>query len=208
MATPKIIAKNHQRALQLAQLEKVQLENIKLRQDLQELGKSKPIHYLLIQFVPIITALVAVAGFLWGVYQYQSQQTKNLEAQKLQSKQEVETAQQNFMKPWLDSQREIYLQALTVASTVANTDDSEELKQATVEFWNLYHGKMILVETDKVAKEMIDFGDCIKGACNRAKLNEQLHRLATAMANSMAATAQMTYEEFSANQFQYISETK
>ena len=197
-----------QRELQLAQLEKLQLENEKLKQELQDRGKSKPWHAVLIQFVPIISALVAVAGFLWGVYQYQAQQTRNLEAQRLQSERELETAQRDLMKPWLDSQREIYVQALTAASTIANTNDSEELRQATTEFWNLYHGKMILVETQEVADGMVRFGSCINSGCNSAKLNEQLHQLATAMANSMAATAQMTYAEFSANQFQYISKTR
>lgn len=199
---------DHQRELQLAQLEKLQLENEKLKQELQDRGKSKPWHAVLIQFVPIISALVAVAGFLWGVYQYQAQQTRNLEAQRLQSERELETAQRDLMKPWLDNQREIYLQALTAASTVANTNDPEELGRATVEFWKLFNGKMILVETDEVQDKMIQFGNCIKSACTQTELNEKLHQLGTAMANSMAATAQMTYAEFSANQFQYVSKTR
>lgn len=199
---------NLQDELQLAQLEKLQLENEKLRQELKDRGKSKPWHAVLVQFVPFISALVAVAGFLWGVYQYQAQQTRNLTAQKLQSERELETAQRDLMKPWLDSQREIYLQALTAAATVANASDPEEPEQAKTVFWNLYHGKMILVETQEVADGMILFGNCIKSGCNSARLNELLHQLATAMANSMAATAQMTYEEFSANQFQYISKTR
>jgi hypothetical protein len=199
---------NLQDELQLAQLEKLQLENEKLKQELKDRGKSKPWHAVLIQFVPFISALVAVAGFLWGVYQYQAQQTRNLTAQKLQSERELETAQRDLMTPWLDSQREIYQQALTAAATVGNASNPEELERAKTEFWNLYHGKMILVETQEVADGMIRFGNCIKSGCNSAKLNEQLHQLATAMANSMAATAQMTYEEFSANQFQYISNTR
>src|SRR5512145_1336097 len=163
---------NLQDELQLAQLEKLQLENEKLKQELKDRGKSKPWHAVLVQFVPFISALVAVAGFLWGVYQYQAQQTRNLDAQKLESEREQETAQQDLMRPWLENQRDIYLQALTAASAVANTDDPEELKRAKVEFWNLYHGKMILVETDEVKNKMINFGICINNACNRAKLNE------------------------------------
>jgi len=203
-----MVKANLQQELESAQLEKLQLENEKLKQELKDRGKSKPWHAVLIQFVPFISALVAVAGFLWGVYQYQAQQTRNLTAQKLQSERELETAQRDLMKPWLDSQREIYLQALTAAAIVANASDPEELGRAKTEFWNLYHGKMILVETQEVADGMIRFGNCIKSGCNSTKLNEQLHQLATAMANSMAATAQMTYEEFSANQFQYISKTR
>jgi hypothetical protein len=84
---------NLQQELESAQLEKLQWENEKLKQELKDRGKSKPWHAVLVQFVPFVSALVAVAGFLWGVYQYQAQQTRNLTAQKLQSERELETAQ-------------------------------------------------------------------------------------------------------------------
>jgi hypothetical protein len=206
MAATRSKTRNLEQELQLAQLERHQLESKQLRQALNDNGKSKPLHTVLGQFVPLITALVAVAGFIWGVYQYQVQQNKSLEAQKLQSKQELKTAERDFMKPWLDNQREIYLQALTAASIVANSDNPDEVANATEEFWVLYHGKMILFETGDVEKAMIAFGGCIKNACDRARLDTQLHQLASAMAGSMSATAKMTYDEYSAQQVKYLSE--
>ena len=198
---------NLERSLQLAQLEQVQLENEKLKLELAEPRKGKPWYNILTQMVPIVTALVAVAGFWWGVVQYQQQQTKNLEVQERQSVRNQEIAEHEFMKPWLESQREIYLQALSNAATVANSDDPEKLKQATEEFWKLYHGKMILVETKSVSGAMVHFGDCLDGThtCSKAEMNIRSRALATAMAESMAATAKMTFKEFVANQFRYTS---
>jgi hypothetical protein len=196
-----------ERELQLAQLKKVQLENEKLKLELAELGKGKPWYHILVQMVPIVTALVAIAGFYWGVVQYRDQQTKNRLTQENQSLREKETAEREFMRPWLESQREIYLQALSAAATVANSDDHLKRKQATEEFWRLYQGKMILVETQSVSGSMIKFGACLDGAatCSRVELNVLCRALATAMAESMAATAKMTFKEFVANQFRYTS---
>jgi hypothetical protein len=197
------IKTDHEHALRSAQLENLQLENEKLRLELEGFRRSKPWYSLWIQFVPLISVLVAVSGFLWGIYVFQAQQTRNLEQQKQQSENELETAQQELMKPWLDNQREIYLQALTAAARIAIANDPVKSEQVEDEFWTLYNGKMILVETESVRKAMINFGVCIKRKCIQSDKIELLHELATAMANSMAATAQMTYEEFSANQFKY-----
>lgn len=205
MATKKLTGNHPDEAMQLAQLEKIQLENQKLKREQEEFEKPKEWQVVVSQFIPLIAAIISVAGFLWGIYQYRAQQAENLEAQRQQAKRELETTQRAFMQPWLTSQREIYLQALTAASTIANSSDTEQLQQATEDFWKLFHGQMILVETEEVKNEMIHFGNCLNNHCSQTDLNEQLHKLANTMADSMAATAQMTYEQFSANQFRYIS---
>ena len=207
MAETKTAKETPEYALQLAQLEQVQLGNEKLKLELAAFKKRKPWYDILIQMVPIITTLVAIAGFWWGVIQYQDEQIKNRTAQEDQSLREEETAEREFMKPWLESQREIYLQALSAAATIANSEDPEKRKQATEEFWQLYQGQMILVETKIVSGAMVRFGYCLDGTetCSKAELNVRSRALATAMAESMAATAKMTYKEFATNQFRYIS---
>ena len=196
-------------ALQVSQLEQVRLKNEKLKLELTEISKGKPWYHVLTQMVPLTTAFVAIAGFWWGVVQYRDQQTKNRIAQKSQSLREGETAEREFMRPWLENQREIYVQALSAAATVANSDDPEKRQQATEEFWRLYEGKMILVETKSVSGAMVHFGGCLgrTDTCSRAEMNGRCRALATAIAESMAATAKMTFKEFAANQFRYTSGT-
>jgi hypothetical protein len=145
-------------ALQQAQLEQVRLTNEKLKLEVDELRKQQHAHPILAQAIPIVTALVAVAGFLWGVAQYSEEQEKSRE-----------TAAREFMKPWLENQREIYMQALSFAATVANSDSPAERKQAIDNFWQLYQGKMILVETKSVSGAMVQFGNCLKdpNTCTR-----------------------------------------
>ena len=190
-----------------AQLERLQLEDERLRLELAERRRDKPWYHLPTQVVPIITALVAIGGFSWGIVQYRNEQAQNRLEQKEQSDRQQIIAQREFMKPWLESQREIYAQALTAAAAAANAGDAKTRSQAAEEFWRLYQGKMILVETTKVSDAMVSFGECLgaKSPCSQDEMNTRSRALATAMAGSMAATARMTYEEFVANQFQYTS---
>lgn len=199
--------KNTDEALRLAELERLRLQNEKLRLELAEARREKPWRHRLIQMVPLMTACVAIAGFLWGVFQYRHEQAENRRAQAEQSRSARETDQREFMRPWLDSQREIYLEALSAATTVANSGDAAQRREATEEFWRLYQGKMILVETKSVSGAMVRFGRCLDGTddCSRTEMNSRCRALATAMAESMAATARMTFEDFKQNQFRYGS---
>ena len=157
--------------------------------------------------VPMITALIAIAGFWFGLLRYQDEQQKNRLEQEKQSLREEESREREFMKPWLENQRETYQQALSAAATVTNSDNAETRRRAAEEFWRLYQGKMILVETKPVSDAMVVFGHCLDGTqtCTRPQMNDLCHALATKMAESMAATARMTFKEFAANQFKYTA---
>ena len=190
-----------------AQVTQVELQNEKLRHEAADQQRRKPWHHALIEMTPIITACIAVAGFLFGVIQFRAEQQKNRASRDTQSQREKELAEREFMKPWLENQREIYSQALTAAVTVANTDELDESKSASSDFWMLYHGNMVLVETKSVSGAMVKLGHCFDGSetCDKPEMNKRCHALATAMAESLAATSKMTYEEFSTNQFKYSS---
>ena len=188
-----------ERMRQLAELEQDQLRNELLKIELASHGRRKPWYSVPLQMVPMVTAIVAFGGFTGGIFQYSREQTKNRE-----------TTEREFMKPWLESQRETYRQALTAAATIANTDDSNAKQQAVRDFWRLYQGAMILVETETVKDAMIRYGYCLEGIdkCDKYEMNTRCHDLASAMAESMAATAGMTYREFASKQFKYSPGTR
>jgi nitrogen fixation-related uncharacterized protein len=200
-----------ERTLQSAQLEQLQLTNEKLKLDIANLKKAKPWYDSLIGMLPLVSALVAVAGFLWGVMQYRDQQAENNRAQLADSKSKTETAEREFMKPWLEAQRETYASALSAAATVANSDEPIERKRAEDSFWRLYHGKMILVETKTVSDAMAAFGTYLQGRIvsqrDRETMNTNCRALASAMADSMGATSKMTFQEFAKNKFKYKSDS-
>lgn len=188
-----------ERRRQSAELEQVQLRNELLKIELASHGRRKPWYSVPLQMVPMVTAIVAFGGFTTGIVQYTREQNKNRE-----------TAEREFMKPWLASQRETYGLALTAAATIPNTEDSNAKQQAVRDFWRLYQGAMILVETETVKDAMVRYGYCLDGIdkCDKNEMNTRCHDLASAMAESMAATAGMTYREFASKQFKYSPGTR
>ncbi len=177
-----------------AQLEQARLQNEKLALEVARQRQPAAWHHSLSQLLPLLTALLSVAGFLWGVLLYTGEQRKLREA-----------GEREFMKPWLESQRAVYSEALTAVAAAANNPGAKERAEAETKFWELYHGRMILVETKAVSAGMVAFGNCLDGTekCDRNEKNARAHTLGTAMAASMAATAKMSYQELEQHQFHY-----
>jgi len=197
---------NSEQTMKYAQLEELRLKIEKLRFDLNELRTGKPWHQVMIQYVPAVTALIAVAGFWWSLQRYQDDQRKIQVEQAAQSERDQEAREHEYMKPWLENQRDIYRRALSAAGLVANTENVDTRRKAAEEFWQLYHGEMILVETNGVKDAMIAFGKCLDGAklkCTADEINDLSHALGTAMQNSLATTAKTTFEKFAADTYQY-----
>src|SRR5712691_8714971 len=124
--------------LTFAQLQNIQLQNDKLALELAKQRQSPPWCQFPVQLVPLITALVSVAGFLWGVLEYTGEQKKNRLEREKQSLREKETVEREFMKPWLESQRAIYSEALIAAAAAANSSEQKERAVAEQKFWQLY----------------------------------------------------------------------
>jgi len=184
-----------------ASARKLQLECEKLELELaaQRASAPKPSRrQVALQLVPALTALISIAGFLWGVWLYQGSKDKDRQ-----------TAEREFMKPWLESQRSIYTEALNAAALRANGPDTPARAKAEQDFWQLYHGRMVLVETREVSGAMVQIGNCFDrgdAACSVSRRQELTRGLASAMAHSMGVTARMTYEDFARNQFRYALE--
>jgi hypothetical protein len=192
-------------ALKSARLEREQLEIENLRETLIQGKGRKSMFETTRQASGLVTAAVAALGFLFSIGEYAYQQQQNRGAQAKQSTSENETAERELMKPWLESQRRIYTDALAAVATIANTDDPAKRKEATNEFWALYQGPMILVETQSVSGAMVQFGNCldVPDRCGKNQMNSLSRALGTAMADSMGETARMTFAQFQSNQFKY-----
>ena len=182
--------------LQAAQRRKLEIEISKL-----ELDSTMPWYKSPSQLIPILSAAIAVISFWAGSAQYFYNQYLNRIA-----------AEQQFMKPWLDDQRQTYLDGLTAASTLATTEDGKVFRKAEGDFWKLFYGKMILVETTKVCEKMKAFGLLVRAQdhyktamtdADRTAMTDAVKNLATAMHDSMGETAGMNFETFQNNQFKY-----
>ena len=198
-----------------AQVEKLRLENERLRLELEGLGKGNAVSSL-IPYLPLITVVVTIAGFLFGVYQYRDQQQanrvaqaeqsrKDREAREIQSKKDTETTQREFMKPLLQNQLSLYLQASASAATIARSTDPIERKRAINDFWRLYEGPLIMVESKEVSGAMVQFGNCLDDdeSCDQAEISKRAHALASRMQESLLRSWNTNPENFAVDKFTY-----
>ncbi|MCM3869332.1 MAG: hypothetical protein ND895_01375 [Pyrinomonadaceae bacterium] len=198
-----------------ARLEKLRLENEKLRLELDGLQRGGGLSSL-IPYLPLITVVVTIAGFAFGVYQYRAQQKANRNAQleqstrdreerEIQSRKDTETTQREFMKPLLQNQLAIYLQASAAAATISRSNDPVEKKKAINDFWRLYEGPLIMVESKEVSDAMVRFGNCLDYAegCDDAEISKRAHALASRMQESLLRSWNTNPENFAADKFTY-----
>ncbi len=76
----------------------------------------------------ILSGLVALAAFLWGVHTYQV------------------TSQRTAAAPFYDKQITLYFEASQAAATLASTSDRVAWNAARDQFWMLYWGPLSMVE--------------------------------------------------------------
>lgn len=195
---------------------KLKIENKKLAFELENLHRGKRISPV-VPYLPFITILITLAGLGFAVYQYTAQQQANreaqvqqsikaAEAQALQSKKETQSAQQEFMKPLLQNQLSLYLQATTAAATIAHSTDPTERGKAINDFWRLYDGPLIMVETQEVSGAMVQFGKCLdktESFCDENEMTTRARALASRMQESILKSWNTNPENFTSDKFIY-----
>ncbi|MEK6324617.1 MAG: hypothetical protein AABN33_23500 [Acidobacteriota bacterium] len=198
------------------QLDRLRLETEKLRLEVASLRRESARPPSLSSYVPLISVLVTVAGFGFGIYQYRAQQIQNRESQERlahqesearekQSARDKENAQREFMKPLLDKQLSLYFEASSTAATIVKTTDEAERKKAINSFWRLYYGPLVIVESTEVSGAMKIFGHCLDGTeqCDEQELGDRALALATSLQKTLLNSWNMKPEDFTKDKFQY-----
>ncbi len=196
-------------------LVKLRLENERLSLEIESLKRGRNHLIALTDYIPLITVLVTIAGFSFGIYQYRAQQIENRiseetlarqerEAREAQAQKDNDTAQRDFMKPLLEKQLSLYFEASSAVSTIATTADSSEREKATNTFWHLYYGPLVIVETEKVSGAMKRFGKCLgEDSCSKDEMNKRSLALATALQEAMLKSWNLKPEDFTQDKFKY-----
>ncbi len=183
-----------------AELERAQLECRRLAIELGKLDAAAPWYQKPLQLLPMLTACISVLAFAFSVAVFAW-------TQHAQAKSAARNAEREFMRPWLESQWDTYSDALHAAAAATTVDHSDEQAQAEREFWQLYYGRMVMVETKTVSAAMQKVGGCLraKERCDANARRSTVLELASQMAQSMKDTANMNYETYAQNRFDYVS---
>lgn len=146
--------------LEIESLEiKNDLEKRKLELEAKGLESKHKWEDRVARYIPVMTALVAVAGVLIGAQQFKKQQEFDRHALAAQSLRDYETRQQELKKEYWEEQIEIYKEAGNAAAAIATAKTLEEVEEERKKFWRLYWGIMSLIEHSEVEKAMKAFGD-------------------------------------------------
>ena len=118
---------------------------MKPRQRKKTNGDKKPesaINWDLV--IKIVSALVAIAGTVFGVYQYYHHKD-----------QERVLALRN-------RQLELYFKATNIASKFSQTSTPQDAEEVRKQFWEIYYGELSVVEDENVKQAMMNFGGALK----------------------------------------------
>jgi hypothetical protein len=185
------------------EVEYLKHQNEKLSFEVEDLRRQGPWGKRLKALLPILTGLLAVVGFWFGVYQY-----VRAEAASLQERREAEkgrlaqqrVADETFRrelrretaKPLWERQLALYIEAAEKAATIATTQDREARKAAEARFWVLYWGPLAVVEdvglvkahVAAIERAMVRFGEAIeKGPDDRN--GQQMKQLSLDLAHAI-----------------------
>jgi hypothetical protein len=145
------------------------------------------------RYLPLITALLAVVGFWFGVIQYYAQRGDS-EKQLAEAQQgRADELRREAAKPFWEMQLKLYARASEAAATIATSDDEAARSRAESEFWLLYWGPLSCVEDVGIEKKphpeveaaMVQFGNYLKAHSRETRTKSELQPLSLALAHSM-----------------------
>ena len=125
----------------------------------------------------LISPLLAVAAFAWGIYTYR--QT---------TRQQAETRRIEATRPFLDKQLTLYGEVTKVAASLATTTDEKERAKSKLRFMELYWGELGLVERDSVALAMAHFREALDRNASPGELGTLALAVAHACRDELAAS--------------------
>ena len=121
-------------------------------------------------WLKIVSPLLAIAAFFWGIYTYRDAERQQLEQVSIEAARIAETRRIEATRPFLDKQLSLYTEATRVTAIIATSTISSEVEAATLRFYELYWGELALVERGKVVQAMIKFREALDDNQTQDKL--------------------------------------
>lgn len=183
----------------------LELQVKKLEFEIEDLRSNLVWERRFARYTPLLSMVLAVLGFGFGVLQFRLQQQDAIIAIERQTNADSKRALREFMQPILAKQIQIYFDASEAAATIARTQDPKARAKAVDTFWRLYQGPLVMLESQDVSGAMKRFGDCLSNepACSGAQLRDLSLSLATAFQKDMTSSWELSPTQFTERSFQY-----
>ena len=138
--------------------------------------------------VKVVTPILAVATFGWGIYTYKDASRLERERRQEEAWRNAETRRIEATRPYLDRQLTLYTEVTRLTATIVTSLDSSEIEKATNRFYELYWGELALVEHGQVEGAMVAFREALEGKRPGDDLGQLALRLAHACRDELAAS--------------------
>ena len=180
--------------------QKLACEIEKLKAETESLRSSNRWENRITRYAPLVTIIIAVASFWFGIYQFTRQQraenekfTRQQEAEneKLrgQFNDSIKLSEKEFRRHFYEKQLEVYLDVSKTVAQMATAGDSKEVDRLHTHFLELYNGSLIIVQDSDVrdAAETFEesFNEYRNKQSDRDKLQDSARDLARACRNSL-----------------------
>jgi hypothetical protein len=92
-----------------------------------------------------------------------------------------------------------------VVATIARSSDVAKRRAAEEEFWQLYQGPLVILETKPLSAAMVAFGHCLDGTeqCSEPVRRNRALSVSSAIQQAIEEHAELRLSEFSRNKFHY-----
>ena len=138
--------------------------------------------------VKLLSPILAVAAFAWGIYTYRDTSRQELARRQADAERTAETRRIEATRPYLDRQLALYTEATRVTAAIATAADKAVIDKATRRFHELYWGELALVERANVARAMVSFRNALEARRPREELGPLALGLAHACRDELAAS--------------------
>ncbi len=112
-----------------------------------------------------VGAVAAIGTVIYGLVVYLDQRQDQIDDRKLEIAQKVlenQALERKSKTIFLKKQFELYVEAVSVVSRLANSNHYENRKDDLQRFWQLYWGDLGMVEDPKVEKAMVAVGEILR----------------------------------------------
>ncbi len=211
-ASPTTVSEDPQVAKYRLELEYLRRQIEKLSFEIGELQGESQIERRVKRYVPLISALLAVAAFWFGIVQYiradaasreQRREADNARLDQQKAADEVfrRELKRETAKPLWDKQLALYLEAVENAAVIATTKDVAKRAAAEARFWVLYWGPLAAVEdvgllkpkATEVEAAMVRFGKELHKNYNDRD-SDQMQNLTLDLAHSVRAAVAPSFD--------------
>ena len=186
--------------------DKRHLEVVKLKEEISKLQRElKPCW--LSRILPLITAFVAVGGFIAGIWQFNEGQkqsankiiseekiaAKNILAEEKQSRQDLlASKKQEYLQKFWQERLKLYEEVTRAAGQIASSRTPDDARTPIGNFWKLYWGPLSILEDRAVLSAMVAYGEKLKkaeaGKIMLKELQSDAYDLARACRKSLEKT--------------------